>query len=340
MPVAMKNAVGLYHKDELLIGGGYTGSSRDDATVHTYDPSFNIWSSLPPAPLKWSALATFGDKIVLIGGKEVGKPRVNYSNKLAVLDKERKEWKFLDPPMHTARMSPVVHAHEGYLIVAGGSKGSLDYNMEIFDLRERKWTVASPLPYKCLKNTSTTIGGVWYLLNEDSGLIHCADMDTIIQHHVTKSTNSSQTSAATGSRNSTMRRPPVPKQGVPPLLKVTSEELLVIPNHVIWRPLETQPPTKPFRITTIEGHLLALSLAKGAVSAHACMDGSWQYIGKLPLTVNTASVAIDSLGQLFLFGGEGGCGHYSNKIFKAFLVSKKPQLHVALNTAAVIINSD
>ena len=335
----MKNAVGLYHKDELLIGGGYTGSSRDDAVVHTYDPNFCIWSSLPPAPLKWSALASFGDKIVLIGGKEVGKPRANYTNKLAVLDKEKREWKFFDPPMHTARMSPVVHVHDGYLIVAGGSKGSLDYNMEIFDLRARRWMVASPLPYKCFKNTSTTIGGVWYLLNEDSGLIHCADMATIIQHHISGSSQRS----VTGSQNSTMQKPPVPKIGVSPLLKVTSEELLVVPNHMIWRPLETQPPAKPFRITTVEGHLLALSLAKGAVSAHACMDGTWQYIGKLPFTVSTASVAVDSLGQLFLFGGEGGCGHYSNKLFKVSLAaknSKKPKLHVALDTAAVIINSN
>ena len=330
----MKNAVGLYHKDELLIGGGYTGNSRDDAVVHTYDPIFCIWSSLPPAPLKWSALASFGDKIVLIGGKEVGKPRANYSNKLAVLDTEKREWKFFDPPMHTARMSPVVHAHDGYLIVAGGCKGSLDYNMEIFDSRARRWTVASPLPYKCLRNTSTTIGGVWYLLNEDSGVIHCADMATIIQHHTSGSSHRS----ATGSQNSTMQRPPVPKIGVPPLLKVASEELLVIPNHVIWRPLETQPPTKPFRITTIEGHLLALSLAKAAVSAHAYMDGSWQYVGKLPFTASTASVAVDSLGQLFLFGGEGGCGHYSNKLFKASLATKtSKKLHVSLDTAAVII---
>jgi hypothetical protein len=339
MPVATKNAVGLYHKEELLIGGGYTGSSRDDAIVHTYDPKFNIWNSLPPAPLKWSALASLGDKIVLIGGKEVGKPKASYSNKLAVLDEQRKEWKFLDPPMYTARMSPVVHAHDGYLIVAGGSKGSLDYNMEIFDLRARKWTVASPLPHKCLRNTSTTIDGVWYLLNEDSGLIHCADMATIIQYHVS---GSSQRSTATSSQNTGMQRPPVPKRGVPPLLKVTSEELLVIPNHMIWRPLETQPPARPFRITTIEGHLLALSLAKGAVSAHAYMEGSWQYIGKLPFTVSTASVAIDSLGQLFLFGGVGGCGHYSNKLSKAFLVertSKKSERHVALDTTAIIINS-
>ena len=338
MPVAMKNAVGLYHKDELLIGGGYTGSSRDDAIVHTYDSNFNIWSSLPPAPLKWSALASFEGKVLLIGGKEIGNPKVCYSNKIAVLDEERKEWTFFNPPMHTARVTPVVHAHDDYLIVAGGSKGSLDYNMEIFDSRIKRWTVASPLPYKCLRNTSTTIGGVWYLLNEDSGQIHCADMETIIYY-----TCSSSKKSAIGSQNSTTQRPSISKIGAPPLLKVTSEDLLVIPNHVIWRPLETQPPVKPFRITTIEGHLLALSHAKGAVSAHAYMDGSWQYIGKLPFTVSTASVAANSLGQLFLFGGEGGSGHYSNKLFKASLVmktSKKPKLHVALDTTAVVINSD
>lgn len=336
MPVAMKNAVGLYHKEELLVGGGYTGSSRDDAIVYMYDSNFNIWSSLPSAPLKWSALASFEDKVMLIGGKEVGKPKAGYSNKLAILDEEQKEWIYFNPPMNTARVSPVVHVHDGYLIVAGGSKGSLDYNMEIFDSRARRWTVGSPLPYKCLKNTSTTTSGVWYLLNEDSGQIHCADMDTII--HYTCSFGSKK--SATGSRHSTTERPSISKIGVPPLSKVKSEDLLVIPNHVIWRPLEQQPPAKPFRITTIEDHLLALSLSKGAVSGHAYMDGSWQYIGKLPFTVSTASVAADSLGQLFLFGGESGSGLYSNKLFKASLVMKTSKKTVALDTTTVIIDSN
>ena len=329
MPVAMKNAVGLYHKDELLIGGGYTGSSQNDATVHTYDSNFDIWSSLPPAPLKWSALASLEDKVLLIGGKEVGKPRASYTNKLAVLDEGAKEWKFFNPPMQVARMSPVVHSHDGYLIVAGGSKGSLDYNVEIFDPATRRWTVGSPLPYKCFKHTSTTIDGVWYLLNEDSGQIYCADMPTIIQH-------------TCGSSQKSMKSPLVSEISVPVHNEVVSDELTML-NHVTWKSIETQPPSKPFRITSMEGHLLALSLVKGAVSAHAYMDGSWQYIGKLPFTASTASIAADSLGQLFLFGGEGGCGQYSCKVFKASLVlksSKKPELHVVLDTAAFIINSN
>ena len=338
LPVARKNAVGLYYKDKLLVAGGYTGRSQDDAAVHTYDPNFDIWSPLPSAPLKWSSLAAFEDKVLLIGGKEVGKPRAGYTNQLAVLDEGQKEWRTFYPPMQFARMSPVVHTHNGYLIVAGGSKGSLDYSFEIFDSRTRKWTVASPLPHKCFRNTSTIVDGVWYLLREDSGQIYCVDVSTVIQHTYFSSHKSAN---AYGSLDSTAWTPLASENGVP----VHDDQVGVscdAQNNVTWKRIGVQPPLRPFRITSLEGHLLALSLTKGAVSAHIYVDESWQHVGKLPFLVSTASVArADSLGQLFLFGGEGGCGHYSRKAFKASLVlksTKKPKPHVVLDTTAHIIN--
>lgn len=335
MPVAMNNATGIIHNNELIVGGGYTSSSGDNLLVHMYDSNFDIWSPLPPAPLKWSAVASLDNKLVLVGGKEPGIPTAGYTNKLSIFDKESKTWKFFSPSMQVARLSPVVLTYGGYLIVAGGSKGSLDYNAEIFDPEKRWWMIATPLPHKCFRHTSTTIDRVWYLLNQDSGHIYCADIPTFVkqshdsdQHHLVDYVEDSpvEDPASLSSRQ--------------PVMKEMNEQNQTGVT-ILWRPIETQPPSKPFRITSIEGHLLALSHSKGVVTAHAYMAGSWEHVGKLPITATTASMAVDSTGQLYLFGGEGGGGQYSSKLTQVTLVSrdyKKPKLHVGLTTAPLIIN--
>ena len=179
----MTNATGIFHNNQLLVGGGFTGRSKDDVLLYSYDSNFDFWTSLPPAPLKWSTLTSLDNQVMLVGGKEADKPGIGYTNRVAVFDKESKAWVFFNPPMQVARLSPVVLTYNGYLIVAGGSKGSLDYNVEIYDPATRQWTTTIPLPHKCFRHTSTTINGVWYLLNSDSGLIYYVDILFFIQHH-------------------------------------------------------------------------------------------------------------------------------------------------------------
>ena len=287
--------------------------------MHAYDSNFDIWSSLPPAPLKWSALASLDNKVILVGGKQVGNHGVNFTNRLAVLDEEGKGWKFFQPSMQYARLSPVVNSYNGYLIVAGGNKGSLDYNIEIFDSATRQWRTGPPLPYKCFRHTSTTIDRAWYLLSEDSGYVYVSDILAHIQH----TCGSSQ----------------LPVTDMQDLLTEDYHPDELNSPNMAWKPIETQPPSKPLCITSIDGHLLALSRSKGAVSAVAYMDESWEYVGKLPFTTSTASMLVDSFGQLYIFGGESGNGQYSSKLLKVSLVSKgtkKPVLHVSLDTATFL----
>lgn len=328
LPVAMTNTSGIFHDNVLLVGGGYTGNSKNDALLHTYDSNSDTWTSLPPAPLKWSALTSLANNIMLVGGKEVGRPGFGYTNRLAVLDGENNTWTFFIPPMQVARLSPMVLTHNGYLIVAGGGKGLLDYNVEIFDPGTRHWTTTIPLPHKCFKHTSTTVNGEWYLLNQDSGLIFYVDILFFIQQHCGHGQQDSINGVEDLSTSATNER-------------IKFQQKISEEQSRTWKPIHSQPPSKPFCITSIEGHLLALSHAKGAVSAYAYMDGSWERVGKLPFTASTASMAVDSLGQLYLFGGEGGCGQYSSKLFKVSLVprgAKKPTVRVVLDTSSFIID--
>lgn len=327
----MINATGIFHNNQLLVGGGYTGKSKDDVLLHTYDLNFNFWSSLPPAPLKWSALTSHDNQVMLVGGKEAGKPGVGYTNRVAVFDEESKAWVFFNPPMQVARLSPVVLSYNGYLIVAGGSKGSLDYNVEIYDPATKQWTTTIPLPQKCFRHTSTTIDRVWYLLNSDSGLIYCVDILFFIQHHC----GYNQQKLVDGVEDSLPDALPLTSTNERIHQKISKEQ------NEVWKLIEAQPHSKPFCITSIEGHLLALSHAKGAVLASAYTERSWERVGKLPFTAATASMAVDLLGQLYLFGGEGACGKYSSKSFKISLVSKdakKPTVHVVLDTSTFLID--
>ena len=325
----MTNATGIFHNNQLLVGGGFTGRSKDDVLLYTYDSNFDSWSSLPPAPLKWSAVTSLDDQVMLVGGKEAGKPGVGYTNRVAVLNEESNAWEFFSPPMQVARLSPVMLTYNGYLIVAGGSKGSLDYNVEIYDPATKQWTTTIPLPQKCFRHTSTTINGVWYLLNSESGLIYYVDILFFIQQHyghdqqklIDDVEDSLPDTLPTHSTNEQIHQ------------KISKEQ------NQAWKLIEAQPHSKPFCITSIEGHLLALSHAKGTVLASAYMDGSWECVGKLPFPAATASTAVDLLGQLYLFGGEGACGKYSSKSFKVSLVPKdfkKRTVHVALDPSTFL----
>ena len=335
MPVAMNNGTGIMHNEELVIGGGYTGHSADDALLHTYDSNFDIWSSLPPAPLKWSSLASLNTKVMLVGGKELGKLRADYTNKICFLDEESKTWRFFHPPMQVGRLSPVVHTYSGYLIVAGGRKSFLDYNVEIFDPIGRCWMTTTPLPQKCFKHTSTTIERTWYLLNEESGQIYYTDILSLVKQSCDY--NQHLTNGVQNPLSDKQHSPPT-SEPINNEFKASDEKIRI---SMTWTPIETQPPFKPFRITSIDGYLLAMSTSKGAVTAHIYVDESWKRVGKLPITATTASMTTDSSGKLYLFGGEGSGGQYSFKLMNVSLVSRdaaKPTLHVGLDTAPSIIN--
>ena len=243
--------------------------------------------------------------------------------------------------MQVARLSPVVHTYGGYLIVAGGGKGQLDYNAEIFDPAKRQWTVTAPLPHKCFKHTSAAIDGVWYLLNGDSGHIFYTDISTFIQLSLVESSEQDTTCMDSSMQSPTTEEVLSMVNGT---LKI-SDRQSGLATSTVWKSIATQPPCKPFRITSIEGHLLALSMSKSAVLAHAYVDGLWQSVGKLPLSTSTASSISDpsnSFGSLYMFGGEGSGGQYSSKLFKISLVSKdtkRATLRVGLDTATFITNS-
>lgn len=297
MPVRIKGAQGVILAGELYLGGGYVTDSKMSTVVHKFEPVFQLWEQLPASPVKQFGMTLFGKKLVLVGGKEIGSSGSTASNKVHTWDNDEQDWKSSIPPMTFARVSPTVISYDRFLIVAGGNKGSLDYNMEIYDSESNRWIGAPPLPTKCSHSTSTVCGHTWFLLNQDNGTIRCSDIRFLV-HQAT---------------------------GVLSDDEQSEEKELPSPTS-LWQSLP-EAPVKPILITTINGNLLAITREVSPVKVRSFLynTGSklWSYSNKLPNLCGSSSALPDSKGGLYLFGGDGGREQFSNKLYKLTLRTVK-----------------
>lgn len=323
MPIRTKYSSGVLYNDELHVGGGYTTSSKDASKVFVFNSIFNMWSELPPSPLKWFSMAILNGQLVLVGGKEAASSSLSYTNKLAVWNQEDNAWSFSLPPMAVARSMPIVISHGRSLIVAGGKKGSLDFNMELYNSSSRRWYSAPPLPLHCLMHTSAVIGDTWYLLRLKDGEIFHANICSLIASVQAEDLHAD------------------PFLDAP----TTNGHAAADVKGGLWQKLHAKPPGSPFRIIAFEEHLLSLSSnGNGNITLHALpvsvSEPSWVHVGKLPELCSYAS-AYSTPEQLYLFGGDAANKQYSHKMFKVSLLSKeeaarlKKERHVAIGTATV-----
>lgn len=297
----MKNPQGVFINDTLYLGGGFTGTTKTDTVIYSYNftSDFRAWVLLPPPPemLKWSALATFRNKLVLLGGKEISRTwQKIYTNKVAVWDVKTQVWDGSIPPMNVPRMSPVVINHSGCLIVAGGKKGSLDYQAEVLDTTATTlhWVCSPTLPLPCHKHTSTVAGSVWYLVDQLKGDVLYMDISAYVKQTISNTTRVHQ------SRDSS--------------------------TSCGWKKLVNSPPAIPFKISSVNSQLVAFSDNQGRLSLHMLQeDGIWSRVTghQLPLILSTALVLNSEVecSVLLVLGGENSQG-YSDKTHKLTLVSQ------------------
>ena len=319
-PTCVKNVKGVFYEGKLHIGGGYTGSSKADTIVYSYNPELEMWKLLPPSPLKWFAMAVFMNQLILAGGKEAKSSLGEYTNKLATWNKDTMSWSFSLPPMLTRRSSPTAVTYEHCLAVAGGNIGQLDYSIEILDSNTLQWQHASHLPVKCCASLCTVWNGFWYFCKEDDGTVLRADLG-----HVMKS------SLECKQRNTQVHELYSPEsvqthEKIYPVLQSNVEsndctsDIMVGPLFQVY----CKVPFIPVQITTVQGYLTALtnqSQFNGhlAVFAYFPETNSWSRIGNLPGMCASASCVVSPSGDLFLVGGDSLCSDslYSRKLFRA-----------------------
>ncbi len=94
-------------------------------------------------------MVVFNQKLVLVGGKQAlnlgGGSSAECWNKLTVWDGDANKWTHSFPPMHIARVAPTTFVHGSFLVVAGGRKGRLDYNVEVLNGDTLQWAQTGDL---------------------------------------------------------------------------------------------------------------------------------------------------------------------------------------------------
>lgn len=296
----MKNAQGVFLQDTLYLAGGFTGNSKTDSLVHAHDFSTGQWHQLPPAPVKWSALSVLGERLVLIGGREVtcdSRHAHRTTNRVVVWDREAWKWDAAAlPHLQAPRMSPVVISPPGgsHLIVAGGGRGSLDYHAEVLLGGAKRWACGPALPVLCHAHTSAVLRGEWYLLDKSDGSVQHASISAYLD--LTREASGRDGGTTTGDAWP-LSNASFDNDGLNHTLRTSSNSC-----SKLWTKMSSQPLTVAFRLASTDSHLLAFSeTSGGSTRAYVYECEVWRGVegARLPCALGTG---------LLLAGREGGAG--------------------------------
>jgi N-acetylneuraminic acid mutarotase len=309
----MKDVCGVFYNDQLHIGGGCTGNPKADAMVYAYSPNVDMWKVLPPCPLKWFAMATWNQQLVVIGGKELTNAhkttvkeltnahKTTMTNKVASWEKG--EWGFSLPPMLIARVSPTVVSYGGYLAVAGGRRGYMGYSVEVLDHTTMQWGQLPAVPINTFPHTSAVCGSKFYLMHQKSGKILYADIPTLVtQKRAQDAINESNSLED-------LNESDIRDGKIPP----------------IWQNIP-KPPVSPLRIASVGGYLAVFShgsSGEGNMVIHTYFPetSSWYQVGKFPEVMSNISCFTSPEKKLYIAGGNTINSQYSQKMFQATMIS-------------------
>ena len=279
----MDRAQAVVLNNKVYIGGGYTRNNTTAANIYTYDPTMDTWETLQ-SPTRYSALTTYHNKLLLVGGREISTGQV--TNQLWVFEEGEQTWTQPLPPMSTSRKGASAVSYQDYLTVAGGSNSSngLLNTVEVFD--GQQWVAADPLPESCSFMTSTSHDGHYYLMGGDNQ--GTSVFYTSLQSLVEKATQH------------------------PPTSPSNTDQLSV------WKTL-TDTPHEYSSTTIFGGTLVAVGGHPNQSSLHLYfpLTQSWLPAGEMPLGVyDTCTVTLPT-GEMMVIGGETRDAWHSPFVYKA-----------------------
>ena len=266
----MYGAQAVILNNKVYVGGGYTENNSTAANVYTYDPTMDTWETLQ-SPTRYSALTTYHNKLLLVGGEEISTGQV--TNQLWVFEAGEQTWTQPLPPMLTSRWGVSAVSYQDYCIVAGGcnfSDGLLN-TVEVFD--GQQWVAADPLPESCYFIKSTSHDGHYYLMGgyaQGTSVFY-----TSLQSLVEKATQH------------------------PPTSPSNTDQLSV------WKTL-TDTPHECSSTTIFGGALVAVGGRPNQSSLHLYfpLTQSWLPAGEIPLGVHVTCTVTLPTGEMMVIGGE------------------------------------
>ena len=167
LPDGIQHAQAAVLDDKVYIGGGITTNPENETKIFVFNHKTEVEMRTlkTPETTRWSALATFCGKLVLIGGCL---PNKKATKQLWVLqdDDDNSPWNQPIDPMNTPCWGASAVNRGEHLIVAGGvedhPKDPLNF-VQVYNVRSGEWTFAKPLPQPAYFLKTTLYKDTWYL---------------------------------------------------------------------------------------------------------------------------------------------------------------------------------
>ena len=180
LPVGMRDAQAVVLGNKVYVGGD-TLTTATAFNIYSCDFTGDIiWKTLK-SPTSRSALTTYQERLVLVGGRDSSTARP--INQLWVR-KDDETWTQPLPPLPTPRSRASAVSIEQYLIVAGGV-GRNYSNVDVVDVYNgQQWVTTDPLPKYCRYTKSTLHDGFLYLMGGDpqgKSVFQCSVQELIEQ---------------------------------------------------------------------------------------------------------------------------------------------------------------
>ena len=288
LPITMCNGKTVIINDNVYFRGmgpdpEKSTNEDDDNVLFCYDHKQDIWTALPPLPVKWFGLGQVDGKLVAVGGLKKDEEATNNVYALNFVQK----WKPALPPMPTARCLPGVVSIQSAMIVVGGYLSKGDTNVvEIFDSNTLQWYKTCPLPAVCrevslvtIVDTCYAVGGYRFPFRLNQALY--ASVDDLLGNAVPANQTTHSDSSGT--------------------------------HQSAWKTLPNTPTYKPAAVVLGDG-LFAISGRDGAeegtsgktkVHFYSFSTTAWIHVCNLPAMQLDGAVASLSLSEILVIGGWG-----------------------------------
>ena len=295
---------------KVYYGGGFCCDDDDEYNLHCYDPSQDIWTTLPTLPVCKFGLGQVKGELVTVGGmkrtgeQSIGNEHSNQSgdepdtsedsgyeyvvtNDVNVFDESTQKWKQSNPPMPTGRSSAAVLSHPSCLVVAGGGLASEEFTdtVEIYNINTSQWSSTDRLPQACAVLTGAVHNNTGYLMGGFNGEMLLNDVYTVsIDKLISNAVSVDQ-----------------PNDDIKSINEAPEGDLT-------WKVVANTPDYFPSAVA-ISGMVLAIGGADSsseptkAIFAYSQSMDSWIYIGDLPTPVANAAISTLSPTEFIVIGG-------------------------------------
>ena len=278
LPIKLSKGKTTVINSKVYCGGGEV---NDEPIIYCYDPSQDMWTTLPPLPVSFFGLGQVNGELIAVGGQKKLLHKLEESNAVYTYDERLEKWKQTIPPMPTARSSPAVLSLQSAVIVEGKNTTSYAASVEIFKLDTSLWYKTDSLPTACYNISLVAIDTTCYVLGAGLGRNEAfyASVDDLIGN--SRSVPAYQMAIHSGKSH----------------------------TQSAWKMLANTPTCGP-AAAVLAGNLLAvggddgdLTGATKEIYMYSHSTNSWEHASDLPAPLSDTTVAVLSLIRILVIGG-------------------------------------